>query len=129
MSSPTKVNLCEILTKGNQNVPPIYSELKWQQPEISEYETPLGGGVSPKPLTGCLLKSYKIDRESAEKVRWYYQERLTQNGWKSTLDADEVVGGTFTETYENKGWHFVVRYLLIPESKTPGILNIFYSDQ
>ena len=94
-SSPTtSTDPCEVLTKGNADVPPLYKEgITWQKPavvdrEIGEFENPsTGEGFISTRKTGCLIKS-TATLDLVNQLRNFYTEKLSNNGWKLVDTAD-----------------------------------------
>lgn len=115
-SSPTTSNnLCEVLTKGSADLPPLYKEgINWQNPaiaerEIGEFENPsTGEGFISTRKTGCLTKS-TATLDFANQLRNFYIEKLSKNGWKLVDTADGP--SSFLITYKKDRGYILLNRL------------------
>lgn len=106
---------CQILSKGNLDIPPLYAEgVVWGQPilvdkyfvEIWEPERDIPG---TKELSGCLIRSSEYGPEG-HGVDSYYVEELLKRGWTLLLVAD-MPG--FYRSFQKGQRYFVVKGDLI----------------
>jgi len=108
----TKSGPCEVLTKGNTEIPPLYKEgVTWQEPkitmrELSEFENPsTGEGFSSAQKNGCLIQS-TTTIDSANKIRDFYMENLSKDGWKLVDAADGPSGSLVTYKKDKRYFNF-----------------------
>ena len=115
---------CEVLTKGNDNLPPLFSGVTWQKPEMTTYEVPIAEGS--QMMNGCLIKSLKNPDELAREARIYYEKNLSLNKWKMIVIADGPDGAL--DTYQLNEAYFVIKYDVIQDSPSQKNLIIFYNN-
>lgn len=130
-SSPiTSTDPCEVLTKGNAYVPPLYKEgITWQEPTIIEYEVPVGEQGLQK-IRGCLIRAEKTSDDVSFKAINYYDDNLRKYGWKALVSAGGVYSST--DSYQREGGYFVARRYPDPtnQQQPPGpviVLELFYA--
>ncbi len=123
-SSQAAVGPCEVLTKGNIDVPPLYKEsITWQQPTVAEHAVSefenlsTGQGLTSTRKIGCLIKSITT-LDFANKTRNFYVEKLSKNGWKLVDTADGP--SSFLITYKK-----AKEYLLL--NRLNDHIELFYT--
>ena len=82
---------CEVLTKGSDDVPPLYREgISWEEPRIDKHEILDYENDEPLRLNrqGCILISTAINKELADNIYNYYYGEFTKNKWGLIIDAD-----------------------------------------
>lgn len=115
-SSPTaSSDLCEVLMKGNSDLPPLYKDgITWQNPAFAEREVSgfenlsTGQGFSSTRKTGCLIKS-TTTLDFANQTRNFYIEKLSKSGWKLVDTADGP--SSFLIAYKKDSEYFLLKKL------------------
>ena len=121
-SPPTAsaIDPCEVLTKGNSDVPPLYEEgITWEKPEVTEYQIPLEAS-QPKKFTGCLIESENTTDEMSLQVIGFYDESLQKSNWDILVTAEGVYSSTDSYKKDNK---YIVIRRYIPDSVPKGMGN------
>ena len=120
---------CEVLTKGNEDVPVLYSRVKWDKPFLGDYDIPVDkDGL--KKITGCVIKASNITDTISSQVRNYYN--LEKYAWKNIVVADGVYSST--DVYQKGNRYFLVRRYPTPGQQNQGTeplisVDVFYSGE
>ena len=123
-------NPCEVLIKGNNDIPPLYEEgLTWEKTQVTEYEIPLGEEGSRK-MSGCLIKSQNITDHKGRDVRIFYSGKMAELKWSPLTSADGMYSSI--ESYRKDSKYFVIQQNLAPSvtSSTQNplvVIEVFYS--
>lgn len=138
-ASPAIADACEVLTKGSADVPPVYSDIQWQQPQMTEHEIreyDKDYNLNSKMSKGCLIKSQKTTSEVTGNLWTYYMNKLDQYGWRQVDGADGVTGSMVT--YKKNKRYFVIdehpepRFpepgTSLPTQPPPPIVELFYGE-
>ncbi len=115
-SSPptnTASDPCEVLIKGNSDIPPLYDEgITWEKTQVTEYEIPLGEEGSRK-MSGCLIESENTTDDMSLQVIGFYDESLQNNDWDILVTAEGVYSSTNSYKKDNK---YIVIRRYVPDS-------------
>ena len=115
-------DLCEILIKGNSDVPPLYSGVEWQEPTITEYEVPLAEGS--RSMNGCLIKSLKIKFNNSSRVRSFYTSEALTKGW-SNISSSDLPGESGSDTWNNNSSYLLLE--ILPLARPDVQVVLFYT--
>ena len=121
---------CEVLIKGNSDVPPLYEEgITWEKTQVTEYEIPLGEEGSRK-MSGCLIKTQNITDQKGRDVRIFYSGKMAETKWNPLTSADGMYSSI--ESYGKDSKYFVIQQNLAPGVTSPTqnplvVIEVFYS--
>lgn len=123
-SSPTpSSDLCEVLTKGSSDLPPLYKNgITWQQAKIAEYDVPLAEGSNK--MIGCSIKSSEIEFSSSSKARSFYTSEALSKGWNN-ISSSDLPGEAGSDTWSKNSKYFV--FEILPLTKSNVQVTLFYS--